>query len=157
MLTFELNKDTTKVIGLIKPCHKPNQKPAASGSLLVSSLGPAAHAASSSSAPMISTQNLAPDRIRLSLFMTLAFSLVRCDCLSTGHLPGARVPPVPPGRPDPPGPACLLSYDFEPFRHTVSPLHRAQGVPAGLKVGVGLSYAHENLTMKDRTWVLHFC
>src|SRR5215213_9119805 len=96
MPTFALNKDTTKVIGLINPCHKPNQKPAASGLVLVSSLGPAAHAASSSSAPMSSTAYLAPDRIRSSLFMTLAFSLGRCDCLSTGHHPWARL-----------GPACL--------------------------------------------------
>src|SRR5215204_217388 len=91
MPTFALNKDTTKVIGLINPCHKPNQKPAASGLVLVSSLGPAAHAASSSSAPMSSTAYLAPDRIRSSLFMSLAFSLGRCDCLSTGHHPSARL------------------------------------------------------------------
>src|SRR5215218_3192112 len=105
MPTFALNKDTTKVIGLINPCHKPNQKPAASGLVLVSSLGPAAHAASSSSAPMSSTAYLAPDRIRSSLFMSLAFSLGRCDCLSTGHHPSARLASAlglgPPG----PGPA----------------------------------------------------
>src|SRR5215207_5335192 len=93
MPTFALNKDTTKVIGLINPCHKPNQKPAASGLVLVSSFGPAAHAASSSSAPMSSTAYLAPDRIRSSLSMTLAFSLGRCDRLSTGHHPWARLAP----------------------------------------------------------------
>ena len=31
MFTFVVNNDTIKVIGLINPCYRPNQKPAGSG------------------------------------------------------------------------------------------------------------------------------
>src|SRR6187551_1652665 len=61
MFTFVVNNDTMKVIGLIKPCHKPNQKPAGSGPVSTSSFGPAAQAASSSAVPLSSNAHLAPD------------------------------------------------------------------------------------------------
>jgi hypothetical protein len=51
------------VIGLINPCHKPNQKPAGSGPVSTSSFGPAAQAANSNAVPVSSNAHLAPDLI----------------------------------------------------------------------------------------------
>jgi hypothetical protein len=78
MFTFVVNKDTMKVIGLIKPCHRPDQKPAGSGPVSTSSFGPAAQAAKSSATPVRSNAHLALDLIdktplqRLSLNTALA-------------------------------------------------------------------------------------
>src|SRR5512132_294880 len=63
MFTFVVNNDTMKVIGLINPCHKPNQKPAGSGPVSTSSFGPAAQAANSNAVPVSSNAHLAPDLI----------------------------------------------------------------------------------------------
>src|SRR4249920_2625059 len=63
MFTFRVNSDTMKVIGLINPCHRPNQKPAGSGPVSTSSFGPAAHAANSSAVPASSKPHFAPDLI----------------------------------------------------------------------------------------------
>jgi hypothetical protein len=92
MFTSGLNKDTTNVIGLINPCHKPNQKPAASGSVPASSFGPAAHAASSNSAPMSGTACMAPGRWMPSRFMALTHSLGDLDLPRTGPDPKTRSP-----------------------------------------------------------------
>src|SRR5215213_3325110 len=87
MFTSGLNKDTTNVIGLINPCHKPNQKPAAPGSVPASSFGPAAHAASSHSAPTSGTAYLAPGRWMPSRFMAITHSLGGFDHPRTGPDP----------------------------------------------------------------------
>jgi hypothetical protein len=63
MVTFVVNNDTMKVIGLINPCHKPSQKPAGSGPVSTSSFGPAAHAASRSAVPESSKTHPALDLI----------------------------------------------------------------------------------------------
>src|SRR5215213_2374656 len=87
MFTSGLNNDTTNVIGLINPCHKPNQKPAASGSVPASSFGPAAHAASSHSAPTSGTAYLAPGWWMPSRFMAITRSLGGFDLPRTGPDP----------------------------------------------------------------------
>jgi hypothetical protein len=51
------------VIGLINPCHKPNQKPAGSGPVSTSSFGPAAQAANSNAVPVSSNAHLTLDLI----------------------------------------------------------------------------------------------
>ena len=63
MFTFVVNNDTMKVIGLINPCYRPNQKPAGSGPVSTSSFGPAAQAPNSSNVPIRSNADITPDPI----------------------------------------------------------------------------------------------
>jgi hypothetical protein len=78
-----VNNDMMNVIGLINPCHKPNQKPAGSGPVSTSSFGPAAQAANSNAVQVSGNAHLTPDLIDKTPPRLLIRDLRRAEVAAT--------------------------------------------------------------------------